>query len=607
VRRASATCGVRGAEWGYTASVRFLRMLSNAAIAAALGSAYLTVVVLHLNAGFPLRPGAVLPLALVMLVAYGTGLTAVFYGMILVRQLFAAEIVSPGWISVRLLSWLCTLAAGMGAVVMWLNVQAFGAVLDEPTVARMTAAVLTLTGSAMVFLLIAIARGWQRGGAPSAALLTVLMTISIAAPMAARGRSVGRPPATVPVSPVSAGFEAAQSGGRVIVLALDGATLDVISPAVAEGRLPNFGRIVDGGAVLHLATLRPTQPEPVWAAAATGRLPLGNGVRASARYRTGPDAPAVELLPGYCFAHALVHLGLLRQEAHDASSLRARPLWSVLSDAGLTVAVIGFPLTHPAPAVNGLLVSDELHRLGGDEFEIAGPSAVAPRSIFASVRAALRFPPVPDPTALVATAGETPTGDADERPDPAPLAADRMHLQMLTTLEQATTARFVAARFPGLDAVGHYFLRYANPSAFGDVSDDERRQYGRVLGEYYNFLDEVIGRSIDSLEPDDLLLVVSGFGMEPLSPGKRVLEWMVGNARLSGTHDRAPDGFLLAYGSTVAPGRPRRASILDLTPTVLYYLALPVARDMDGIARTDLFQESFTASRPITFIPSYGS
>jgi hypothetical protein len=94
--------------------------------------------------------------------------------------------------------------------------------------------------------------------------------------------------------------------------------------------------------------------------------------------------------------------------------------------------------------------------------------------------------------------------------------------------------------------------------------------------------------------------------MEPLSPGKRVLEQLVGNPGISGTHERAPDGFLLAYGSVVAPGRPARSSLVDLTPTILYYFGLPIGRDMDGYARTDLFRPTFTASRPITSIPTYG-
>jgi len=143
------------------------------------------------------------------------------------------------------------------------------------------------------------------------------------------------------------------------------------------------------------------------------------------------------------------------------------------------------------------------------------------------------------------------------------------------------------------------------PGAFGDVTDEDRRRYGRVLEHYYAHIDTVIARAAAALGPTDLLLVVSGFGMEPLSPEKRLLERAVGNASLSGTHERAPDGFLIAYGAAVRSGRLTRGSILDVAPTLLYFLGLPVGRDMDGYARPDVFSQSFTTERPITFIPSY--
>ena len=96
---------------------------------------------------------------------------------------------------------------------------------------------------------------------------------------------------------------------------------------------------------------------------------------------------------------------------------------------------------------------------------------------------------------------------------------------------------------PGIDAVGHRFLRYADPSAFGDVSESERQRYGEVLNQYYGFVDILIGREMERLGSNDLLLVVSAFGMEPLSPGKRLLEILAGNGQMSGTHERAPDGL----------------------------------------------------------------
>lgn len=583
--------------------VRYLRMLSNSAIGGALASGYFTVVVLHLNPEFPLTFRAVAPLSIMFGLAYGVNIGAVFYALIVVRQLVAAEVLSPAWLSVRLLSWLSTIAAAAGALIMWLNVRSFGPVLDAQTITRLTAAATMMTASAAVFLLIAIAHIGRRGGGVTALLLVATMVLSVAAPLAARGRGVQSPLVARATAPI-AGLQTAPSGGRVFLLMLEGASLDVISPAVAQGELPNFGRLLDAGAVVHLATLRPTQAEPVWSAAATGRVPAANGVRASARYRVGAGDPPLFLLPDYCFAQALVRFRFLLETPHDSRSLLARPLWSILSDVGLPVTVIGWPLTHPAPAVTGLVVSDTFHTLSDAERDF-DPGSVSPAERLADVRASLTWAVSPDPVALVARLATTPIGAADARGDPAPIAADRMHLQILEGTA-ITDSRLVAVRFPGLDAVGHYYLRFANPVPFGDVSDEERRRFGRVLDEYYGFIDTIVGRTLQRLTGDDLLLVVSAFGMEPLSPGKRLLEFLVGNPEMSGTHERAPDGFLLAYGAHVAPGRPQRASIVDLAPTVLYFLGLPVARDMDGFARPDIFRGSFTATRPITYIPSYG-
>ncbi len=160
-------------------------------------------------------------------------------------------------------------------------------------------------------------------------------------------------------------------------------------------------------------------------------------------------------------------------------------------------------------------------------------------------------------------------------------------------------------RYECLDAAGHYFLRYAVPGAFGDVSDDELRRYGGVLTAHYAEADQMLGRVMAAVRPGDLLLVVSGFGMEPMSVGKRLLERFVGNPEPSGTHEPAPDGFLFAFGTEVRPGRLTRGSVVDLVPTILYFFGLPVGRDMDGFARTDIFAPAFSAGRPITYIPTY--
>lgn len=577
-------------------------MLANAGLAGAVASGYLTLLVLQLNPEYPLRPGALLPLAAALGLAYGANLAVAFYALIALRQMLGSEVLSPGWLSVRLLSWLCMVAATGGAAAMWLNLRGFGPVLDAEAIRRMLTGAIALSAAAGLFLLLGIAHIGRRGGRASAALLVALIVLSLVVPLAARG-----PARSITAEPVSRTIVAPPRWDtRVTLILLDGASLDVIAPAAAAGRLPNFGRILDAGAVLHLATLRPTQAEPVWSAVATGRVPMATGVRSSALYRVRAGGPPIELLPDHCFAQALVRFGFLSEEEHTAASLDARPLWHILGDMGVSVGVIGWPLTHPAPPVRGLLVSDVFHRLSAAELDLEGGLAVSPPSRLPAVRAALATPLETDPLALAALPADPDARGAEARREPEPLLADRMHLQILRGVETTAPARFLAVRFPGIDAVGHRFLRFADPTPFGDVTEEERRQHGRVLEDYYGFIDGVVGDVIGAQRPGDLLLVISAFGMAPLTPGKRLLEVIAGTPAISGTHERAPDGFLLAFGTNVLPGRPARASVLDITPTTLYYLGLPVGRDMDGFARPDLFLPAFTATHPITFIPSYG-
>lgn len=588
--------------------MRYLRMLSNSVIAGALASAYLTILVLQLNPKFPLRPGAVLLLLVSLGLAYGTGAAVLCYAGVLIRQLFAARRLSPGWVSVRMLSWLGTIVAGGAAIVMWLNLRGFGNVLDAETARRMAAGAVVMTAAAALYFVLAVAHIGRRGGGVSVTLLSLTIAGSLVLPMLARGPTRQAPARSAIESRGT--IEPTSLESRIVLLMLDGASLDVIQPAVAAGRLPGFGRILDRGAVVHLATLRPTQAEPVWSAVATGRLPMANGVRSAMRYRVRPGQPAIELLPDYCYAQLLPSIGVIDAEAHTSASLTARPIWSIIGDDyGVSVGVIGWPLSHPATPVSGVLVSDLFHRLSATEMERSGAAEIAPPSLLEAARTALATPVTPDPVSVVTLPSSLPstiaTGDQEGQREPEPLLADRIHLQLYRALTAQAPMRFTAVRFPGVDAVGHYYLRYANPAPFGDVTEEERQRYGRLLDEYYAFLDGIVGDAIASLGANDLLLVVSAYGMEPLSPGKRLLEQMVGNPQISGTHERAPDGFLLAFGRSVAPARPARASVLDIAPTILYYLGLPVARDMDGFARADLFDPTFTAEHPITYIPTH--
>jgi hypothetical protein len=506
---------------------------------------------------------------------------------------------SPAWVSVGVLVWLGAAAAAAGAALMWRNLQTFTLVLEPATTREITTSALVLLVASALFICVALARAQfgRRARAWCALLVVAIASASLAVPLALRGRG-GLPLLEARPIDMAAAVSAAERSARVMIVAIDAGSLQFITSATTEGRLPNFGRILDTGAVMHLATLHPTSAEAVWSAVATGKWPQKNGVRSASDYRLARSGEPVQLLPDYCFAHALMRFGFLVEEPHTSATLRTRTLWSILSTLGIPVGIVGWPLTDPAPRVRGYLVSDTYHRVASAPMGLEGSSAVYPPDVQADAMAALE-------AAAAERTDVLPVSRLDERFE-TPGRIDRGYDRIAQALARSRPAQVTVVRYQSLDAIGHYFLRYAMPAQFGDVTDEERRRFGSVLERHYVVIDEAIGRAIAALGPDDLLLVMSGYGMEPLGLGKRVLERIIGDPDVSGTHETAPDGFLMAYGAPAAKARLlNRASVVDVVPTVLYFLGLPIGRDMDGYARTDLFQRSFTDERPITFIPTY--
>jgi hypothetical protein len=345
--------------------------------------------------------------------------------------------------------------------------------------------------------------------------------------------------------------------------------------------------------------VRPTGPDPVWAAVATGMYPSKSGVRSPSAYYVRADTRPITLLPDYCFSHVLVRLGLLRRESNSSALLRARPLWSILAAAGIPAGVVRWPLTYPAQPVHGFVLSDRFHQLLGSVLELdesAGyPSRLLPvaRHAFADAGLSSDQDAVP---AAITTGGASPEASAAMR--------DRAYSRAMRDLTAEIPVQLSAIRYQSLDTVGHYNLRYTQASDTRGANEDERRRRAQAIDRYYGDIDGEIGDVLSRLLPGDLLLVVSGFGMEPPNTAKRILARLLRDP-MSGTHERAPDGFLLAYGTAVEPVRRQRGSIVDVTPTVLYFLGLPVGRDMDGYARTDLFRSAFTTGRPIAFVPTH--
>ena len=572
-------------------------MLTNSLLAGALGAAYLTILILQLNPQIPLVSNTTGRWFATLALSYGVHLAVLFYLVVVLREFFALRVLSPGWASVRILAWMGAASAAVASALMWLNVRGFYTSLTEDATRRMTAGALATTAAAAMLLVIAIAHYsfGRRGSRVGASLFVLAVFASLALPLAARGPGVDLP---MPIAQLhmQAALAAAPGQPRVAMILLDGASLDYVLPRVAEGRLPAFARLLEKGAVMDLATVRPTQPDPVWAAVATGMYPSKNGVRSAASFFARSDDRMVDLLPDHCFSHALVYLGFIHDEPNASNTWRARPLWSIASNAGVRVGIVRWPLTYPAAEVNGFIVSDRFHQLVGSIAEF--DRAASPHEVLGWVEPSFADPASDSqPAPFQAPAAPSPEESA--------LRRDRGYSAAMQTLAGEMAPRLTALRYEGLDVVSHYYLRYTQPRLFRDIPDEDRRRFSQVIDRYYAYIDSELAAVLGRLAAGDLLVVVSGFGMHPLNPIKQAVGRILGNPDFTGTHEGAPDGFLIAYGRAVESGHKQRGSIVDVTPTLLYFLGLPVARDMDGFARADLFNRAFTADRPIVFIPSY--
>ena len=583
--------------------MRYLRMLTNAMFGGVFGAVYLAVVVLLLNPQVPLFSRTTGQWFLALLSYYGLPLGVAVYLVILVREVLASRPLQPGWLSVRLLAWLGAAFAAATALIIWGNLQGFRAVLGELSAARMWSAAVAETITAVVLVgVVALRYSFGRTGTRAAGvLLAAALTASVAVPLWMRGPGdLAVPVVPHATSPAPPGTTVlASMSPRVRLILLDGASLSLVRERVAAGRLPNFGRVLDRGAVMNLATLKPTQAEPVWTAAATGKYSSRNGVRSNAVFRVDAnEVDSVDLLPDYCFAYGLIQQGYVIADEASAESVRARAFWDIAADYGFASGIVRWPLTYPARLSRGYLISDRFHLGSSSPLRLGDARAGVPSSAVEIAREVFDAEEFSDWIGV-----DDPPAGAD--PGATTLQRwDRLYRDVGRRLEPQFAPLVTAVRYHGLDGLSHIYWSSAEPGRFPRRSP-EAVAGAKVLDDYYTEIDDDIGYVIDRQAPGDLLLVVSGFGMDRVSMAKRILARLLGQADLTGSHESAPDGFLIAHGSQVEHAELPRGAIVDLAPTVLYYLGLPVGRDMDGFARSDLLVRAFRREHPVTYISTH--
>jgi tetratricopeptide (TPR) repeat protein len=381
-----------------------------------------------------------------------------------------------------------------------------------------------------------------------------------------------------------------KTGTKVLLIGLDGADWNIIDPLIAAGRLPNLGRLARSGVRGRLHTITPMLSPVIWTSIATGVSPSRHGI-IDFMATTGRDGEKVPV---------------------TSSLRRTKALWNILSEQGLSVGVAGWWASFPAEKVNGFVVSDRVaYQLFGaraahdpvregkvfpaDLGDLVASLTVAPETI--GVGEISRYVRLPEDPAAVSDDQNRLIDDLKTL-----LAAGDTYASVSLALRDRYHPEFQAVYLEGTDTVAHLFMRYAPPLLPG-VTKEESQRFGHAVDEYYRHADELVGRLVEAAGPETAFIICSDHGFRT-GDNRPLTDSRIGYGQAADWHRK--------YGIIVLSGPPFRkrselseGSVLDITPTILAVLGLPVAEDMDGRPLIDAFEPAFLAGHPVHYVPTY--
>ena len=379
---------------------------------------------------------------------------------------------------------------------------------------------------------------------------------------------------------------------KVLIVGIDGADWDMIRPMLGRGELPHLTSLIQSGAHGPLHSLQPITSPVIWTTIATGKGPDQHGILDF----TMPDPQSGEPV------------------AISSNTRKSKAFWNILSEAGISCAVIGWWASWPAEPINGVMVSDRLSHHAFIKNVATQEGIVYPPEQTAEILALRREPlAVPYETArefmAISPAEYAAAPELDFRD---PISHFRLIYQTMTTYAEVAKHLIVtdcpevlAVYFEGVDTAGHMYMRYTPPT-YPHTTEAEREKFGQTVAAFYRYQDQLLGELLALTDEQTTVIIVSdhGFKTGRQRPVERASE--VDYATAAMWHRM--EGVIVMNGPAVlsqAAGVPAvtgKASVFDITPTLLALLGIPSASDMDGRVLNEMLIPGFVEpSRVATY------
>lgn len=271
---------------------------------------------------------------------------------------------------------------------------------------------------------------------------------------------------------------------KILIIGLDCAAPEIL---FGDERLQNIRRLMEGGCYGRLESIIPPITVPAWMCMSTSQDPGSLGVYG---FRNRDD-------------HSYESLKIINSRA-----IRALSMWDQVAIEGGKSVIIGVPPSFPPRKVNGICVGCFMTPNTADD-TYTHPATVK------------------DDIAVLV--GEYPvdvkgfrTEDKDWLRDEI-FEMSRKQFQVIRHLMQHAEWDYFHFVDIGLDRVHHGFWKHYDPN---HRQYQAGSPYEDVIPAYYLHLDQEIGRLLDLVTEDTVVLVVSDHGVRPLDGGFCVNEWL---------------------------------------------------------------------------------
>jgi predicted AlkP superfamily phosphohydrolase/phosphomutase len=272
---------------------------------------------------------------------------------------------------------------------------------------------------------------------------------------------------------------------KLLVIGLDCAAPELL---LGDERLVNLRRLMAAGAYGRLESVIPPITVPAWMCMATSQDPGTLGVYG---FRNRTD-------------HSYAGLGIA-----NSRSIQELAIWDQLAREGKRSVIIGVPPSFPPRKVNGICVGCFLT-----------PSTATDDYTW----------PVSVKAEIASLVGEYEVDVKGFRTDQKAWLRESV-FRMSRKLFQVVRHYLANTEWDyfqfvdiGLDRVHHGFWRYHDPE---HVLHEPGSEFENVIRDYYLHLDQEIGRLLEGLDDETVVLVTSDHGARRLDGGFCVNEWLV--------------------------------------------------------------------------------